>query len=149
MQPAKTGVGDSPIAVDSRRDASARTRWRDLAARPLHYAAHMSHGDFKTITSDLASVRGGCCVSVSVNGQQVFGGQGGNAAAMGPPGDAQGASPTVAAQPSSGQGINPAAIGQQIGGLVDQFAPKLTGGKGAALGGQIGGLVSSFMGGGA
>jgi hypothetical protein len=109
----------------------------------------MSHSDFKTITTDLASVRGGCCVSVSVNGQQIFGGGGGNPAAMAPPTGAQGASPAAAAQPSAGQGINPAAIGQQIGGLVDQFAPKLTGGKGAALGGQIGGLVSSFMGGGA
>jgi hypothetical protein len=43
-------------------------------------------------------------------------------------------------------GGNIAAIGQQIGGLVDQFAG--TGGKGAQLGGQIGGLIGSFFGGG-
>jgi hypothetical protein len=43
-------------------------------------------------------------------------------------------------------GGNIAAIGQQIGGLVDRFTGGT--GKGAQLGGQIGGLIQSFVGGG-
>lgn len=108
----------------------------------------MTHTDFPSITNELESVRGGCCINVSVNGQQVLGGQGGDPAALAQQGAMQAAGPAAPAQPSGGQGMNPAAIGQQIGGLVDQFAPNLTGGKGAGIGGQIGGLVSSFMGGG-
>jgi hypothetical protein len=107
----------------------------------------MSQSELQTITIDLENVRGGCCVNVSVNGQQVFGGQGGDPAALAQQGGAQPASPAAPAQPSGGQGINPAAIGQQIGGLVDQFMPSL-GGKGAQIGGQLGSLASSFMGGG-
>ncbi len=43
-----------------------------------------------------------------------------------------------------GQGMDPGAIGQQIGGLLDQFMPDKTQGKAGQLGGQIGGLVASF-----
>jgi hypothetical protein len=110
----------------------------------------MSQSELQTITIDLENVRGGCCVNVSVNGQQVFGSQGADPAALAQQAGAQAAGPAgpaAAAQPSAGQGINPAAIGQQIGGLVDQFVPGL-GGKGAAVGGQLGNLAASFMGGG-
>lgn len=45
-----------------------------------------------------------------------------------------------------GQGMDPGAIGQQLGGLLDQFMPDKTQGKAGQMGGQIGSLVSSFMG---